>query len=61
MLYKASQWATYNGECRESVGEVMGPNTMGEYLTVVEALYDPDSNTTRLGFSYGTQEAPPNA
>lgn len=49
---KPVQWATYNGDCSDAIGEVMGPNTLGEKLQVVAADYDADTGKTRLGFSY---------
>lgn len=52
-LPKASTWLNYPGDHRGSIGEVMGPNTYDEFLTVTEADYDPDTNRTRLGLAYG--------
>lgn len=37
----ASRHANYPGDVRHIVGEVKGPNTFGEYLTAVDAVYDP--------------------
>lgn len=51
---KASTHLNYKGNCTaEAVGQIMGPNTMGELLTVVEAAYDPAADKTRLGLAYG--------
>lgn len=36
----------------DPVGQVMGPNMFGEYLTAVTADYDPETNKTRVGFRY---------
>jgi hypothetical protein len=47
------RFATYNGDARPSVGELMGPTTMFEMVQVVDAVYDEKTNTTRLGFAYG--------
>lgn len=48
------RWATYPGNCTEVVGrQLMGPNTLGERLTPVIAVYDPETDTTRMGFAYG--------
>lgn len=46
------QWANYPNDHRDAIGQVMGPNLFGEFLTVVTAEYDPVNNQTRLGFSY---------
>ncbi len=43
---------TYHGDCRDAVGQVMGPNTLNEWLLVVEASYDKRADRTRLGFAY---------
>ena len=47
-----SRFATYPGDVRHIVGEIKGPNTLGEYLTAVTAEHDPATNTTRGGFAY---------
>lgn len=52
-IRKACRFATYSGDHRESVGQVMGPNTLGELLTVVRADYNAATDKTRLGFAYG--------
>jgi hypothetical protein len=54
-LRKPCRWATYNGNQTHVVGQLMGPNTLGELLTVVTASYDHQTNKTRLGFAYGVQ------
>ena len=48
------RFATYPGDNRHIIGEVKGPNTFGEALRAVTADYDPESDTTRVGFSYFT-------
>jgi hypothetical protein len=48
-----AQRLNYKGDRRAAIGQVMGPNTMREYLTVVEAEYDPVADRTRLGLAYG--------
>lgn len=35
-----------------AVGRLMGPNTLGEWLTVDEAIYDPETNRTLFVFRY---------
>ncbi len=49
----ASRFANYSGDVTHIVGEVKGPNTLGELLTAVEATYDAEANRTRVGFAYG--------
>ena len=51
---KASRHATYPGNVEHIVGEVKGPNTIGEHLAAVEATYDPEADKTRVGFAYAT-------
>jgi len=48
------RFATYPGDCRHMIGEVKGPNTLGEALRVVTADYDAATDTTRAGFAYFT-------
>ncbi len=50
----ASRHANYPGDARHIVGEVKGPNTFGEFLTAVDAEYDPATDRTRVGFAYTT-------
>lgn len=53
----ATTWLNYRGDrTREIVGKVMGPNLLGEYLTVVTAEYDEATNRTRLGLAYGDHQ-----
>lgn len=54
MSTAAARYATYPGDTTHIIGEVKGPNTWGEHLTAVTAEYNPDSNTTRVGFNYTT-------
>lgn len=50
----ATTWLNYSGDrTAEAVGKVMGPNLLGEYLTVVSAEFDEATNKTRMGLSYG--------
>lgn len=45
-------FANYTGDQRHAIGQRMGPNTLREYLWVVDAVYDEEANKTKLGFSY---------
>jgi hypothetical protein len=46
------RWATYPGNVVHIIGEVKGPNLLGESLTAVTATYDPGTNRTRVGFTF---------
>jgi hypothetical protein len=48
----ATRFATYPGDVRHIVGEVKGPNTLGEPLTAITAEYDAGTDTTRVGFTF---------
>ncbi len=51
------RWATYPGDVTHMIGEVKGPNLLGESLTAVSADYDAETNKTRVGFTYQRIEA----
>lgn len=48
---------SYRGDRRAAVGQLMGPNLLGEVLVAVDATYDPVTNRTRVGFDYARQWA----
>ncbi|MFS0715499.1 hypothetical protein ABC337_04865 [Arthrobacter sp. 1P04PC] len=48
------RFATYPGDCTHIIGEVKGPNNLGESLRAVTAVYDPATDKTRVGFAYFT-------
>lgn len=50
------RWATYPGDVTHIVGEVKGPNLLGESLTAVTAEYDQAADKARVGFTYQTFE-----
>jgi hypothetical protein len=50
------RWLNYPSDVRGMVGQVVGPNTMGEYLTAVTEDYDEATNVTRVGFVFGRVE-----
>jgi len=60
----AVQHLNYPGDVRGSIGSVMGPmlesrtSPAGQYLTVVEEHFDPETGVTRLGLTYGDLELP---
>ena len=53
IMPEAQQWLNFRGRMTHMIGEVVGPNTLGEFLTCVEVTYDPVQNKTRSGFCYG--------
>lgn len=53
---KPVRFANYRGDVRHIVGEVKGPNMLGESLTAVTADYDGVADRTRVGFAYGVHE-----
>lgn len=53
----ATTWLNYKGDRTVGVvGQVMGPNLMSEYLTVVTADYNHTTDETRLGLAYGVRD-----
>ena len=54
-FHVAHRWATYRGDHVESLGAVMGPNTLGERMVAVTCDYDPEADKSRLGFAFGGQ------
>jgi hypothetical protein len=58
-VYPPVAWLNYSGDVRHTLGHPMGPNTLGEYLTVVAARYTAATNKTRLGLAYGLQVPTP--
>lgn len=49
--YKAGT-ATYPGDCRHVVGEVMGPTTLGQHVIATSADYDDAADRTRVTFNH---------
>jgi hypothetical protein len=47
------RFANYRGDVTHIVGEVKGPNLLGETLTAVSAEYDSAADRTRVGFAFG--------
>jgi len=52
----ATRFATYPGDVTHIIGEVKGPNTLGEPLTAVSAEYDAKTDKTRVGFTFAKVE-----
>jgi hypothetical protein len=50
------RFATYRGDTTDVVGQVVGPNLMGERMTAVSASYDAGTNRTRVGFDFARAE-----
>lgn len=42
----------YPGDVRDAVGQRVGPNTLGEWLWIVAATYDPETDTTKALLAY---------
>lgn len=53
MTLRASAHLNYPGDVRRMLGEVKGPNLLGEWFTAVDAGYDPAIDQTRVGFAIG--------
>ena len=47
--------AHYNGDVRTAVGQVVGPNTAGEFVVIDEVVYDNDANKSTAYFRYATK------
>lgn len=45
-----SMTLTYNADVRHIVGEVKGPNLLGEFFRAVEANYNAETSKTRVKF-----------
>ena len=56
-LPPAVRFANYPGDVTHVVGEVKGPNLLGEVLTAVSAEYDSTADRTRVGFAFGVHKA----
>lgn len=53
-LPPASTWLNYRGDVRSMVGQIVGPNLLGEYLTVVSCEYDEAADIkSRVGLAFG--------
>lgn len=47
----------YPGNCTGIVGQILGPNMIGEWLEVVDATYDPAADITTATLRYARQGA----
>jgi len=57
-LPKPSTWLNYAGDQRHLVGRFMGPNTLGEVLTVVFCAYDERDDRSHVGLAFGIYVLP---
>jgi hypothetical protein len=57
-LPQPSTWLNYAGDQRGLIGQVLGPNTLGEFLTVVFCAYDEREQKSRVGLAYGVYVKP---
>ncbi|MGN6245156.1 MAG: hypothetical protein ACTHQ3_16000 [Motilibacteraceae bacterium] len=44
--------ANYPGDITSAIGQIVGPNTIGERLMLVEVDYDEAADRSLAGFSY---------
>jgi hypothetical protein len=51
------RFANFRGDASDSIGNLVGPNRLGELLTVVSAEFDAEANMTRVGYAFGVHEA----
>ena len=49
---KPIRFLNYPGDTRDVIGQIVGPNTMGEHWIAVSADYD--GERTRVGFAIAT-------
>lgn len=54
----ATVFANYPGDVTDAIGQIVGPNTLGEYVRLVSVDYDATSNRSRAGFSYILADQP---
>lgn len=52
------RFADYKGKVEADLGSMRGPNTLGEYMGVVEVRYNGETDTTRIGFAFTGQSSP---
>lgn len=45
---------TYRGDRTAAVGTVLGPDELGQWKTIKTAVYNPDTDRTRVGLTYST-------
>lgn len=43
---------SYDGDVTSCVGQIVGPNTMGEFLEALVGTYDTDTDKTVMVFTY---------
>jgi hypothetical protein len=53
---KPSRFLAYPGDVTHMVGEVVGPNQLGEFLTAVNASYNEGTDRTTVGFAFTTAD-----
>lgn len=52
---RGARHATFEGDVTaEAVGQVVGPNTLGEWLIAVDAVYNSATDRTTVGYRYAT-------
>lgn len=53
-----STWLNWIGDQNRIIGRVLGPNLLGELLTVVSCVYDPQTDRSRVGLAFGVYIIP---
>lgn len=46
----------YPGDCRDIIGQVVGPTMLGEFYAVAETDYDPAADRTTARLRFATSE-----
>lgn len=47
----ATAWLNYRGDLSGSLGEIMGPNLLGEGFVAIECDFDAATGMSRVGFA----------
>ncbi|MCB2412380.1 hypothetical protein LGT39_05895 [Demequina sp. TTPB684] len=53
-LPKPARFANYDGDRRQMLGGIYGPNETCEIMCDVDVDYDFETNTSRVGFAFAT-------
>jgi hypothetical protein len=51
---RAERFATYKGDRTNMLNGIYGPNEFNELMCVADVAYDPEADTSRVGFAYAT-------
>lgn len=53
-----ARFAVYPGKVEAQLGSLRGPNTLGEYLVIVDVNYDAVADKTRIGYAFARKGNP---